>query len=192
MMRVSKPFVSVIIPVYKNFESLKLCLKALAKQSYPKDKYEVIVVDNESNVDNQSLIGEFASVTFLREIYPGSYAARNKGILHATGEVLAFTDSDCVPAPDWIARGTANLLSHSNCGLVGGKIELFFKDPRRPNAIELFEKCQYGFSQKRNIEDRHFGMTANVFTFRRVISVVGNFKDELKSHGDREWGRLNY
>jgi cellulose synthase/poly-beta-1,6-N-acetylglucosamine synthase-like glycosyltransferase len=47
----------------------------------------------------------------------------------ARGEIVAFTDSDCIPATDWIEKGVDNLLRIPNCGLVAGEIAVFFKDP---------------------------------------------------------------
>ena len=75
-----------------------------------------------------------------------------------------------------------------NCGLVAGKVNIFFKNPDKPTAVELFESV-IAFQQKRYAEVRGFGETANVFTFRSVIDHVGNFNEKLKSGGDVEWGQ---
>jgi len=185
--KASCPFVSIIIPVFNDFEPLKTCLAALESQTYPRHLYEVIVVDNGSDGNIEDVVSQFAQVLTARESCPGSYVVRNKGLSLAKGEVIGFTDADCIPASDWIERGVANLLRVPNCGLVAGKIELFFLDPARPTAVELFESIK-AFRQKEYIEKYHYGATANVWTFRNVIDDVGVFDATLKSSGDRDWG----
>ncbi len=181
-------FVSVIVPVYNNLKPLKTCLESLQNQTYPKEFYEVIVVDNASQEDIGSVANQFSQVTLTYESKPGSYAARNKGISLAKGEILAFTDSDCIPAENWIEKGVEKLSKVSDCGLVAGKIELFFKIPNQPTAIEFYDAISY-LDQKQHVNRSKFGATANMFTFASRFENVGLFNDELKSGGDMEWGQ---
>jgi len=102
MSEVSPPFVSVIIPVYNDPIRLRTCLQALEEQTYPKSMYAVIVVDNGSDESIEPIVAEFSQMKTSYEPHPRSYAARNKSLSPARGEVIAFTDSDCIPAPDWI------------------------------------------------------------------------------------------
>ena len=181
--------ITVIIPVYNDSERLKLCLQSLENQSYPKDLYEVIVVDNASQEDIKSVLSQFSQAKYTYESQAGSYVARNQGISIAKGEILAFTDSDCIPASDWIEKGVESLLNTPNCGLVAGRIDLFFKNPDKPTAVELFENIELNFFQHEKLKKHQFGMTANIFTFKDVIDNVGNFDSTLKSGGDRQWGQ---
>lgn len=184
------PFVSVIIPVFNDGERLRLCLAALAEQTYERSRFEIIVVDNGSdNLDQvKTLVADHDHATLAVEPIPGSYAARNRGLELAKGEVIAFTDADCIPAADWLERGVARLRQDPNCGQVVGRINLFFADPQRPTAVELYESLT-AFPQERLLRDQHGGATANVFTWRRVVDRVGFFDPRLKSNGDLEWGR---
>lgn len=131
------PFVSVIIPVLDDPVRLALCLQALEDQTYAADRYEVIVVDNGSVSDLAPVVVAFAHAQLAVEPRRGSYAARNMGIGLARGEVLAFTDSDCIPQPDWLEAGVARLMGAAGCGLVGGRVAIFARDERRPSAAEL-------------------------------------------------------
>lgn len=180
-------FVSVIIPVLNDTKRLEMCLRALEQQTYPKDLYEIIVVDNGSVENTEALVNQFTQASFTQELQPGSYAARNKGISIAKGEVIAFTDSDCIPASNWLEAGVQQILSVPNCGLVGGKIEIFFKNPDQPTAIELYDSINY-LQQQTYVETYRYGATANLFTFKSVLEEVGVFNSQLKSGGDREWG----
>ncbi|MDY7021424.1 MAG: glycosyltransferase family 2 protein [Cyanobacteriota bacterium] len=183
-------FVSVIIPVYNDAERLKHCLKALDHQTYPQKYYEVIVVDNGSDPteDIHSVVGLFEQAVCVSENTPGSYAARNHGISVAQGEIIAFTDADCIPAGDWLERGVANLQEKPDCGLVVGRIEIFFKDPENITPVELYESIT-AFPQKDLLEKYRYGAGANLFTRKQVIETVGVFDAALKSSGDVEWCR---
>lgn len=182
------PLVSVIIPVYNDSEQLQRCLAALAKQSYPSERFEVIVVDNNSEENIAEIVGKFPDFRLEHESKIGSYAARNKGIFSSKGEVIAFTDSDCVPDSAWLEHGVRALTKEPSIGQVAGKVNLIYQQPNCPTSIELYDELLMGFPQHRFIEEQHYGATANVFTLRSVIERVGAFNDGLKSIGDFEWG----
>lgn len=190
MEQLSTPFVSVIIPVYNDSERLKHCLQALNQQSYPQHLYEVIVVDNGSNQGEavDSVVTPFHQAFCVYESTPGSYAARNHGISIAKGEIIAFTDADCIPALDWLEQGVINLQRVPNCGLVVGKIELFFQNPGKITPVELYESIT-AFPQKELLEKYRYGAGANLLTWKQVIEKVGVFDATLKSSGDVEWCR---
>ncbi|MDD5217954.1 MAG: glycosyltransferase, partial [Candidatus Omnitrophica bacterium] len=185
------PYVSVIVPVYNDLAGLNNCLFVLTSQTYPRDRYEIMVVDNGSEENVRMITQCYPQVRLVFEPVRGSYAARNQGIRHSYGEILAFTDSDCMPAANWIERGVEQLGAVPNCGLVGGRIGLVFRDPQRPTAAELYDRFFY-FHQDAYVRDKHFAATANLFTSRRVFEKIGLFDDGLQSGGDREWGRRVY
>jgi glycosyltransferase involved in cell wall biosynthesis len=176
------PLVSVIIPVFNDQERLTIALTALENQSYP-GPYEILVVDNGST--------ELPVVTgrarLLSETRPGSYNARNRALKEAGGEVIAFTDSDCIPATDWLEAGVNALRANPAAGLIGGKVILFAEDAVHPTLAEAFEMAT-GFPQKHYVVNGHYAATANVFTRREVLKDVGFFDGTLKSGGDAEWG----
>lgn len=179
--------VSVVIPFYNNTACLRDCLEMLEHQDYDPDGYEVIVVDNGSFQSPSQIVSWFPHARLVAEPRKSSYAARNRGILAANGKMLAFTDSDCVPSTDWLKKGVDGLEENQGCGLVGGRIELFFKNPSRPTLAERFEKLT-AFPQQQNVEKSRFSVTANLFTTRNVMEQVGLFDPNLESGGDVEWG----
>src|SRR5262245_61424835 len=97
---VTPPFVSVIIPVFGDVEPLATCLDHLEHQTYSRACFEVIVADNGCPDLARAVRGR--DVRVVREPKPGSYAARNAGLAIAAGEIIAFTDADCLPSADWI------------------------------------------------------------------------------------------
>jgi glycosyltransferase involved in cell wall biosynthesis len=182
------PFISVIVPVFNDAERLALCLEGLERQTYPKDRYEVIVVDNGSAESVQPVVARFWQAVAAHESLPGSYAARNTGIALAKGDLLAFTDADCVPSRDWLEKGVATLLRPPQCGLVAGRVDIVVRNPDHPTAVELYE-ARTALRQREYVEVGGFGATANLFTFREVFDRVGLFDAAVKSGGDIEWGQ---
>jgi lipopolysaccharide/colanic/teichoic acid biosynthesis glycosyltransferase/GT2 family glycosyltransferase len=99
------PSISVIIPAYNAAETLPGCLAALRAQTLPPAAFEVLVVDDGST-DATVALAQAAGVQVHPAAHAGPAAARNLGAQFAVGDLLAFTDADCEPAPDWLARLT--------------------------------------------------------------------------------------
>mgnify|MGYP001826955530 FL=1 len=178
------PFVSVIVPTYNDQAGVDKCLEALMAQSYPRDRYEIIVVDNNSEppISLKNETGFDVQLVWCGTV--GSYAARNQGIGDSRGEILAFTDADCVPVREWINNGVKALIEGgSNC-VVGG--EVLFVEKKSKRAIELYQYVT-GFLQEANIKERQFTATANLFSYRSQFDKIGLFNANLLSGGDREW-----
>lgn len=181
-------FVSVIVPVYNDRERLTRCLQALQRQTYPREAYEVVVVDNGSDESPAAVTDRFERVRLVVEERRGSYAARNRGIRAAQGELFAFTDADCLPAEDWLEKGGACFERNRRCGLVAGKVDMTVCNSAQPTACEWYDRLFY-MNQQSAVEEGNYGCTANLFTSRRVVEAVGSFDATLKSSGDNEWGR---
>jgi len=181
------PLVSVIIPFFEHHATLPNCLTALCHQTYPASCYEVIVIDNSVEDDTLDLSG-FPTVRLHREPKPGSYAARNKGISVASGQILAFTDADCVPHPDWIEKGVARLACLQGPAVVGGHVQFTYLNPATPGIIEIYDTIT-NFRQREYVAKKHFAATANAFAPREVFEAAGPFDPRLKSNGDWEWGQ---
>lgn len=182
-----RPRVTVIVPVKDGLDRLQICLQALLAQDYPVDRYEVIVVDNGSSTSPAGVIPEDTRVTLLTEPTPGSYRARNVGLARASGEIIAFTDADCVPAVDWLTEATECLIRDPSIDMIGGQVELAYEHGAPLTGPEWVEFVE-GFPQQRYVRNG-FAVTANMVTRRSVFDRVGLFDAELLSGGDAEWGR---
>lgn len=175
---------SVIIPAFNDQAGIETCLTALAKQTYPLDAIEVIVVDNCSTPPLQ-IDGNYPFATrLLHCTKPGSYAARNAGAKAATGQIFAFIDADCWPDEEWLARGAAALMDGNGKTIVGGEVKLICPD--HASATALYQ-CITGFGQEVNARDKGFFATANLLCTRTQFAEVGPFNETLLSGGDREW-----
>lgn len=116
--------ISVIVPAYNAEATLGRCLAALSDQTHPPD--EVIIVDDGSTDGTAELAHRYAlrqgsqpSVRVISQDNAGPAAARNAGGRVAQGDLLLFTDADCVPAPDWVARLAAAFADPSVAGAKG-------------------------------------------------------------------------
>lgn len=112
------PFVSVIIPAKNEERFIKLCLNSLIQQSYPSDRYELIVVDNCSS-DNTEKLALGMGVKVLKCHANTIGGVRNFGAKSSNGDVLAFIDADCVAKRDWIMT-SVNELSTGEATAIGG------------------------------------------------------------------------
>ncbi len=133
---------SVIIPVYNGAQTLIVCLQALHRQTRPPD--EIIVVDDGSSDDSAGVAAQYR-VRVLRQRNAGPAAARNYGARVAGGDVLLFTDADCVPAPDWVEQMARVMADPTIAGAKG------VYRTRQRNLVARFVQQEY--------QDRYDRMT---------------------------------
>ena len=147
--RTDLPFVSVIIPHYQDLEGLKLCLASLDAQTYPRDRFEIVLADNNSPVGEAAVsrvVAGRAKLTIVTE--KGAGPARNGAVATSRGDVLAFIDSDCVAETEWLAAGVEAL---SRYDLVGGRVRVLVRDPDHMSGAEAYERV-FAFDFKTYIE----------------------------------------
>lgn len=174
------PRVTVIVPTHNRASSLRRTLASLLTQEYPADRLEVVVVDNASSDHTEQVVREAQAGTavalhYHRKENRGPAAARNFGLARSESDIVAFTDSDCTAAPDWVARGVRRM--EADVGLVAGAIH-----PTWPRDRQL------GFFQHQIPEIRRENAiypTANVLYRRRAIEAVGGFDERF---GAYRWG----
>ena len=114
------PFASIIIPVFNGEKSISKCIESLLSQYYPTDKYEIIVVDNNSNDCTAKIIQEYPVTYVFENRSQNSYAARNTGVKYSKGDALVFFDADQIATVSWLK----NLLSRwdsQEYGAFGGQ-----------------------------------------------------------------------
>lgn len=173
--------VSVVIPHQGADERLESCLRALRCQNYPPNKIETIVVLNEPHA--RDLGFELASgETVLWEPHYFSYAARNEGIRHAKGDVIALTDSDTLPHEDWVRQGVKAI--NQGADLVAGRIDLSFSSARLSPAA-CYEKL-FAFDQEKNVRLGR-ATTANLFVRKKLLLSRGLFTADAESGEDFRW-----
>ena len=133
------PRFSVIVPTFRRPDALARCLDALSRQTYPRERFEVVVADDGSGAPPAGIVERFSSamsVSLVEASHGGPGAARNAAASRARGEYLAMTDDDCVPQADWLARLDAAACA-SPGALVGGRVENGLADNPMAEASQL-------------------------------------------------------
>lgn len=170
--------ISVIIPTYNDDKRLNNCLRHIVNQTAYSQIDKIIIVNNSDS--DIKLEFEDKKFSIIRELKPGSYAARNAGIRACLSEYIAFTDSDCEPDKSWIESGLQRLL-HGN-DRVAGRIFVPFDKNNSTSAYDhlfAFPQAQYCANG--------YAATANLFVKKSLFSMVGEFNEDLLSGGDEEW-----
>lgn len=172
------PKVSIIVPVYNGASTLASCIESLLNQTYPSNLTEIIIIDNNS-IDGSDMIIESYPVQLLyeRDIQT-SYAARNKGINEAAGDILAFTDSDCVVSPDWIDHIVPHFLDPEVGGVIGPILNY-----ESNSLIGKFSKSHNPIKHSKN-KGLIAAVTANVAYRSALIDKLGCFDELLFTAGD--------
>jgi hypothetical protein len=177
-----------VIPVYNDWDRLLLCLDALALQTYPAERFQVRVVNNGSS-DWPEHPRFPLTVEVLAHDEPGSYGARNRAALNWSVQVLAFTDADCLPEPDWLEQGVRALLTAGDpWPVLAGRIRLDAGLPLQPTAAEQLDQI-LGFDQARTVRRAGYGVTANLFVAQALLQDLGGFHAQTRSGGDRDFCR---
>ncbi|MCD6257645.1 glycosyltransferase [Candidatus Aerophobetes bacterium] len=175
--------VSIVIPTYNRKKVLKRCLELLFAQNYPKDKYEIILVDDGSTDGTDKMVASLnppCKFTYLYQERKGPHIARNLGITHAEGEIVIFIDSDILCPPDLISE---HIKYHNR-----------FKDVivsgPETRTSDLYDKFQ-------DIEKRKFKkfwdlsgpsfITSNLSVKRKYLIRIGGFDEEFEGMGWHDW-----
>jgi glycosyltransferase involved in cell wall biosynthesis len=140
-------FFSIIIPTYNRPGQLTACLQSLTCLSYPRDCFEVIVVDDGSMVTPEAVIAPFReqlAVTLLWEPNTGPATARNLGAMKARGTFLAFTDDDCQPTSDWLQALAGRFAEDQDC-MIGGRTINALPDNLYSKASQLLIDYLYAY-----------------------------------------------
>jgi glycosyltransferase involved in cell wall biosynthesis len=171
--------VSVVIPTYNRKESLKKTLESLFNQTYPKNNYEIIVCDDKSTDGTENVVKELMKVSpcelryfKVKGKYKGPGPARNVGIENARGEIIGFTDDDCIAAPTWIEQAAP----HFEAEKIGGIQGIIASQDYKPNKLERLFKFR--------ICQTHYGdtgqyATGNLFFRRKAIIEAGCFDPKI-------------
>ena len=177
------PFVSIIVPVYNGEKTIAECIESLLAQDYPKDRYESIIVDNNSSDRTAEIIKKYSVKYLLEDKIQSSYAARNRGIKEAKGELLAFTDADCVATEGWLREATHGF-TDDQVGCVAGEIKGFAPS----NHVEEYLVERNCLSQKHTLNHSFlpYPQTANAFYRKDVFMRVGLFEEGWISGGDAD------
>lgn len=191
------PRVGVVVPIFNGAADLPDLLFCLAQQTYPREQIQYALVDNGSCDRTPDLLQaaamQFQSLGFVLHSLTASdiqssYAARNAGLVamlsgNAPCEIIAFTDVDCRPEPDWL-RNLVRPFAEPQVGLAAGEVL-----PLEPATwLERYAARQAFLSQRHTLAHGFlpYGQTANLAVRRSPLETVGLFRPYLTSGGDAD------
>jgi GT2 family glycosyltransferase len=190
---------SIIIPTYNRVQELTSCLDSLTLLEYENNSFEVIVVDDGSQVSPEDAIKPFSdriSLALLNQKHAGPASARNAGASRARGRFLAFTDDDCRPARNWLKELGQHL--HTNpVSMVGGRVVNAFPKNIYSSASHLILEIVYAHYNV-NGSDPHFFASNNMAVATDTFLSAGGFDTSYHLAGgeDREfcdrWRSIGY
>ena len=204
-----KPPVSIVVPVYNAESTIAECVEALLKLDYPKRLVQTIVVDNNSTDNTADILQQFTGIDYVFEPEKGAYQARNTGTEFAKHDLIAFTDADCIPKPDWLSR-LVNGLVHpqrptansdfvgaaakqtrhppaKGLAIVGGKVEAHPPS----NLVERYIDYRKILDQEKMAKHSEFSLpffvTANFLVPKDVFEQLGGFDTYFEIAGDADF-----
>jgi GT2 family glycosyltransferase len=181
---------SIIIPTYDRPEKLASCLQSCVKIEYPRDRFQVIVVNDSTEISLETTIAPFHNqfnLLLISQPNSGPATARNTGAFAAEGKFLVFTDDDCTVTPDWLQSLETRFAETPDC-LIGGRTINALPDNIYSTASQ--QLIDYLYSYYNAIGDRAKFFTSNNFAvpaeaFQNIGGFDTNFS--LAAGEDREF-----
>lgn len=182
--------VSVIVPVYNEPQGLKQTLVSLVQQKFPSGAYEIIVVDNGSSDHTFEEAVKYQQqypdlVTALKEdVIQGSYAARNKGLGIAKGDIICFIDADMTVEPDYLSQ-VVKVFQSDQPDYLGCRVDLYTDK----NTLAAKYNQLNGFNVEAYLKSDKFAPTCCLSVKKNIFDKVGLFDHRLESGGDFDFGQ---
>ena len=150
---------------------MKATIESLYKQSYPKDRYEIIIIDNASDDETDKMILSIQphaprALNYISKNDDGPGVARNLGLSKAIGSIVAFIEDDCIADPQWLERGVSRMID--GVGLVQGTTL-----PNPHQTRKTFSRTQ------EIIRENKLYQTCNMFYRKEDLDLVGGFSPEF-------------
>jgi cellulose synthase/poly-beta-1,6-N-acetylglucosamine synthase-like glycosyltransferase len=165
-----KTELSVIVPAYNAEKTIGKTIKSLLGQNYPRSKYEIIIVDDGSTDGTVDIVRKFKGVKLILQKHAGPAVARNRGVRNSSGDILLFTDSDCIAGKNWIRNIVKPFENEDIVGVSGT-----YRTANDKSIISRF----VGYE----IEARHNGMAR-----QNSIDFVGTFSAAYRKKAFLDFG----
>ncbi|MBU1006040.1 MAG: glycosyltransferase [Candidatus Omnitrophica bacterium] len=180
--------ISVIIPTYNKKSLLLKTLKCLERQTLPKNLYEILIIDDGSTDGTDGQIkkyaGENKNVKYFKKPHSGPGDSRNLGLKHARGEIIAFTDDDCVVPGKWLTNIRNSFLKNQGIAGIEGKTLTFFRHIS-PLTHQVINTYSHGIFP-----------TCNMAYKKDILKKIGGFDKIFKHPHDEDidlaWNALKY
>jgi glycosyltransferase involved in cell wall biosynthesis len=170
--------ISVVVPFHNAERYIAECVEGILSQRYPTEHYEIVMVDNNSTDASAEIVKCYSRVRLVSEEKQGAYAARNRGLREAKGEIIAFTDSDCVPSSNWLQEIKA-AMSHPDVGIVIGRLRLA-QDSFILSMLADYENEKSTYTFNSEIEELYYAHAGNMAVRKRLFDEIGLFLERAR------------
>jgi len=170
--------ISVVVPVYNSARYLPTCISSLLAQEYRPEQYEIIIVDNNSTDGSAEIAANFPKVKLALEAKQGPYAARNQGVAIASGSIIAFTDSDCAVAANWLRRIEYAMRNPEVWVVLGERLPA-----RNSAALSMwfdYERAKAEYVFQNQLSTLYYGYTNNMAVRREGFDRFGPFLERWR------------
>lgn len=165
------PRVSVVVPTFGRATHVRAAVEGLARCRVPSGGREIIVIDDGSPEPVEPLLATIDGVRVIRQANAGPASARNRGIEAAAGELIAFTDDDTIPDPEWLVELVAAIDEDPRLGGVGGRIV-----PQQRGFIADFVQVERFVDHGRTPDGCvAYLVTANAVFRHEALTAIGGF-----------------
>lgn len=171
------PCISVILPVYRAERYLARCIAGLLSQDYA-GAFEVLMIDNNSPDQGAALIGQYPGIRVFSETKQSAYAARNRGIREAVGELLVFSDPDCVPPSDWLSQIEAAMQNPEIGVLIGPAVSC--RSSLGLRMLDAYETRKESYILGSNDPTLYWGRTSNMAVRTALMEQYGPFLERRR------------
>jgi mycofactocin system glycosyltransferase len=174
------PSVTVVIPVRNRPEDIQACLRSLLQLDYPVEKLEIIVVDDASVDNTPEVLSPFPVHLIRLEENRQAPFCRNRAAQEASGDILAFIDSDCLASPHWL-KELVPAFNDNSVGAVGGKVDSCFDERGLDRYEKVNSSLDMGNGFKRSSKETPFFYvpSCNLLVLKRLFLELGGFREKL-------------
>lgn len=182
--------VSVIVPVFNRSDELRRLLASLTEQTIPADEFEILICDDGSTENIGAVVDAFRGaglpqIQYLRQQNLGPGVARNLGLNNASGSIVAFTDSDCIPDPNWLGE-LIRPIERSFVSMTGGLIDFRTADHLSGRCVNFLMSSMLGGGGARDprsiVHMAYYPRAGNLAVLRAVAIAAGGFPGQ--THGE--------
>jgi len=182
----SLPSVSVVVPALNNEETISRTIESLKNMDYPREKLEIIVVDDASNDKTGKIALNHGARVVKREKRGGCAGAKNTGVSHARSEIIAFVDANVTVDKDWL-KELVTPFKDTSVGATGGSVRAKY---RRNHSLGKYISHDVDY-RKRNVNTRSVPGSNSAYR-REVFEIVGKLDPYLGEDPDFSYRVSNY
>jgi len=164
----STPLVSIIVPVYNSEGTLERCLESILKQDYPRDKYEIVVVDDGSTDGTYVIAEKLADRVVKHQDNLGLAYARKSGMGVAKGEIIVSADSDILVKADTLSKIATYLVRHEDVSAVTG---LLSKEHSNRNFFSQYKNLYMNYIFNK-LPERVTFLYGSIHAFRKEVAQL--------------------